>query len=74
MIDIEGRLSKFSIPLKGGVHFGARALLVIWFGCIARLSQWGLLSSVAPRGRGGGSQHPVISSKCTPALQRMGWW
>jgi hypothetical protein len=31
-------------PFIGGVHIGARALHVlnvIWFGCIARLSQWG---------------------------------
>jgi hypothetical protein len=29
MIDIEGSLRKFSISLRGGVHIGARALLVI---------------------------------------------
>jgi hypothetical protein len=29
MIDSEGLTSYFSIPLIGGVHIGARALLVI---------------------------------------------
>jgi hypothetical protein len=44
MISIEGLLSKFSIQLIGGIHIGARALLVIeliWFGYIARLSHLG---------------------------------
>jgi hypothetical protein len=33
-----------ALSFIGGVYFGARALHVltlIWFGCIARLSQWG---------------------------------
>jgi hypothetical protein len=29
MIDIEGQLTKFSISLRGGVHFGAKPLLDI---------------------------------------------
>jgi hypothetical protein len=29
MIDLERRLSKFSIPLIGGAHFGAKSLVVI---------------------------------------------
>jgi hypothetical protein len=49
MIVIEGPLSQFSISLIQGVHNGTRAMLdipyrlkkLIWFGYIARLSQWG---------------------------------
>jgi hypothetical protein len=43
MIDIEGPLSYSAPTLIGGVHIGARALLdinLMWFGFIARLSQW----------------------------------
>jgi hypothetical protein len=59
-----------ALSFIGGVHFGARALHVlnlIWFGYIARLSQWGggnllvqMISTCRPsrRGRGGG-RHPV---------------
>jgi hypothetical protein len=54
-----------ALSFIGGVHFGARALHVlnlIWFGYIARLSQWGggnllvqMISTCRPsrRGRGG---------------------
>jgi hypothetical protein len=59
MIDIEGRLSKFSTSLLGEDHIGARKLLeiqLIWFGFIARLSPWGggilLVQMLGPTHRG----------------------
>jgi hypothetical protein len=61
------------IQRTDGVHSGARELLVIsliWFGYITRLFQWeeggSLLAHMktipafAARGRGRGSQHPVV--------------
>ncbi len=42
MIDIEGHCVSSALSLIGGVHIGARPMLVInliWFGYIARLSQ-----------------------------------
>ncbi len=63
-----------ALSFIGGVQINARALLyinLIWFGNIARLSQWGqeednfLVQMVLPavamcRGRGGGGWHPVV--------------
>ncbi len=69
MIDLEGPLSWFSTFGYRGVYIGARARLdikLVWFGYIARLSQWGggreviylfklfLPAVAALTGRGGG--------------------
>jgi hypothetical protein len=74
IINIEGRLSYLIFPLVVGAYIRARALLVIsliWFGYIARLYSGGeddrsiilqyfyLQYLHGPRGRSGGSQHPV---------------
>jgi hypothetical protein len=59
-----------ALSFIGGVHIGARALFVpnlIWFGFIARLSQWGgggnflvqTIFTCREEGRGGGGRHPV---------------
>jgi hypothetical protein len=45
LIDIEGPSVSSALSPIGGVHVGARALVdrvLIWFGNIARLSQWGV--------------------------------
>ncbi len=84
MIDVESRLITVSIALIEAVHFGARALLVVYsilFGYIVRLSNWrgrgwGILRVPmkttclcgAKRKGRGGSQHPVISIFCFQVL------
>ncbi len=56
-----------ALSFIGGVHIGARALHVlnlIWFGCIARLSQWG-----------GGGEFPRSNDFYLPSLaSRKGGW
>ncbi len=69
MIEMEGIPSWCGIPLTGGFHIGAKALLVIeliWFGYIARLCQW----------RGRGSSLFTCPSDFYLPLQRLeggGW-
>jgi hypothetical protein len=82
LIYVEGPCVSSALLLihVGGVHIGARALLginLIWFGYIARLSQWGgggvflsfndfYLASLCLGG--GGGQHPVVGTELSTAL------